>query len=174
MATRGMSPSRWFRGIRVWSDGRAVFCGTAGTVGMVIWRRQRPSWITRGMLVPEGTFVEGEPPVGWRSAVVTRGSPEGGAHRRRRRRPSSEGRERAVGDVDQRVGQGVGAPKAGVGIRRREHLPAEVVVPPWALDLLQAEVGAGTCLHGAPAPALVGDAARAARCGQRAVGGHTE
>jgi hypothetical protein len=47
----------------------------AVTLGMVIWRRQRPSWMTSGMSVPTGTLTSVNVPSG-AVCVATTGSPD--------------------------------------------------------------------------------------------------
>ena len=74
MAVRGMSPSLLLRGRRVWSAVSTVF-EQGATAGIVICRRQRPSWITSGMLVPAGMFSRVKVPSG-AVCVSTSGLPE--------------------------------------------------------------------------------------------------
>src|ERR1700754_2616453 len=69
----GMSPSDLFLGIRA---SKVVLVHEA-VPGTVSWRRQRPAWMTTGMLLPTGTLIRGKVPSG---AVMahTRGEPDGG------------------------------------------------------------------------------------------------
>ena len=79
-AVSGMSPSACVRGIRRMPAGSVVlvvftvFIPHEVLTFTVNWRRQRPSWMTIGMLVPTGTFVSVNVPS---NAVVvsTRGEP---------------------------------------------------------------------------------------------------
>ena len=68
----GMSPSALVRGRRDWSGVSGL--STQGSVLIEICRRQRPSWMTTGMLVPTGTLVSVNLPSG-PVVAVTSGSP---------------------------------------------------------------------------------------------------
>src|SRR6185437_7972372 len=57
------SPSLLFLGRRVSAAGAAL-SWQAVTVGSTTWRRQRPVWMTRGMLLPTGTFWSWSVPFG--------------------------------------------------------------------------------------------------------------
>ena len=72
-AMSGMSPSERLRGMRVRDGGRAVVVHAA-MLGMVSWRRQRPSWMTSGMSAPTGTLPRVNVPSG-AVCVATSGLP---------------------------------------------------------------------------------------------------
>jgi hypothetical protein len=74
IAIRGMSPSVRLRGRRVSVVGSALSTHDA-TLLMVTWRRQRPIWITSGMLAPTGTSRSTKRPSGPVTALTT-GEPD--------------------------------------------------------------------------------------------------
>ena len=76
-AMSGMSPSPLFLGKRVSVAATAVLVHDA-TLGIFTWRRQRPSWMTSGMLAPTGTFLSVNLP-STPVTALTSGEPDEGA-----------------------------------------------------------------------------------------------
>ncbi len=73
-AMRGRLPSAMLLGSRVTCGSVSGLSTHSATVGMVIWRRHLPVWITSGMLSPTGTFSRTKLPSVPLSAL-TSGSP---------------------------------------------------------------------------------------------------
>ena len=68
----------------------------AATLGIVTWRRQRPSWITSGMFVPTGTFLRVNLP-STPVTALTSGEPEACAPHLSQETPGVKGCTGALG-----------------------------------------------------------------------------
>ena len=95
IAIWGMFPSCWLRGRRVSSAGSAIEV-QAVTFGIFTSRRQRPIWMTSGMLSPTGTFFRVNFPSGPVSTVIS-GEPDTGVPHRSQATPAGNGASGLLG-----------------------------------------------------------------------------
>src|SRR5260370_20309480 len=121
IAVSGMFPSLLLRGMFRRPTAVVVHAGTLKEN----WRRQRPSWMTTGMLLPTGTLVSVKVP-SYFVVTVTSGLPETSAPHWLHCTPALKGVRAAFGTYTRTSGTRSGVPPAVYDRRPARTVPAMV------------------------------------------------